>query len=196
MSRMKERNRMEERNMLRTSMLTAWGTAVLLSVGCAQSDAGITTAVKSRFATDDTVKAYQIDVHTQNGVVTLSGTVDSPAAKEQAVRVARATDGVRDVVDQVTVGAGDTAAGSAGSMDRTVGTVGGAASDAVVTATVKSKMMADTSVSGLQINVDTANGIVTLTGHVRNAAERERAIAIARGTEGVAKVEDKLDITP
>ena len=35
---------------------------VVVTVACAQSDPGITTAVKSQFAADDTVKAYQIDV--------------------------------------------------------------------------------------------------------------------------------------
>lgn len=39
----------------------------------------------------------------QKKVVTLSGTVDSPVVKERAVAVARQTDGVADVVDQLTI---------------------------------------------------------------------------------------------
>ena len=41
-------------------------SAVVLAftVACSQSDAGITTAVKSKMAADDTVKAYKIDVDT------------------------------------------------------------------------------------------------------------------------------------
>jgi hyperosmotically inducible protein len=76
---------------------------LVMTVGCAKTDAGITTNVKSKFAADDTVKAYQINVDTANGVVTLTGSVESPAAKEQAVQIARQTNGVRDVVDQITV---------------------------------------------------------------------------------------------
>ena len=80
-------------------------SAVVLAftVACSQSDAGITTAVKSKMAADDTVKAYKIDVDTQNKVVTLSGEVDTPAQREQAVLIARNTKGVSDVIDQLRV---------------------------------------------------------------------------------------------
>lgn len=78
---------------------------LVMTVACAQTDPGITTAVKTKLAADDTVKAYQIDVDTANGVVTLTGVVEVPAAKEQAVVIARGTDGVKDVVDHITVNA-------------------------------------------------------------------------------------------
>lgn len=74
-----------------------------LAVACSSTDTGITTNVKSQFAADDTVKAYEIDVTTHRGVVTLQGDVDSAAAKEAAVRIARATEGVKDVVDELTI---------------------------------------------------------------------------------------------
>jgi hypothetical protein len=80
-------------------------SAVVLAftVACSQTDAGITTAVKSKMAADDTVKAYQIDVDTQNKVVTLSGEVDSPAQRDQAIVLARNTKGVADVIDRLRV---------------------------------------------------------------------------------------------
>jgi osmotically-inducible protein OsmY len=65
--------------------------------------------VKSKLAADDTVKAYQIDVDTRGHVVTLSGEVDSPVAKERAVAVARQTDGVQSVIDNIRVGEGSAA---------------------------------------------------------------------------------------
>src|SRR6185369_1241136 len=76
---------------------------LVMTVACAQTDPGITTAVKAKLAADNTVKAYQIDVDTASGVVTLTGIVEAPAAKEQAVILARGTDGVKDVVDHITV---------------------------------------------------------------------------------------------
>jgi hypothetical protein len=63
----------------------------------------VTTSVKAKFAQDDLVKAHQIDVTTREGVVTLTGDVDGVAAKEQAVRLARNTAGVTDVIDQLRV---------------------------------------------------------------------------------------------
>ena len=84
--------------------------AMVFTVACAQTDSGITSAVKSKLAADDTVKAYQVDVDTSNHVVTLKGDVNTSSAKERAVAIARSTDGVRDVIDQLRVN--DTAATS------------------------------------------------------------------------------------
>src|SRR5918996_622808 len=85
---------------------TSWLAAIILaavSVGCAETDAGITTAVKSKMAVDADVKAYQIDVDTNNKVVTLTGTVATTTAKARAVELARGTEGVTNVVDHITV---------------------------------------------------------------------------------------------
>ena len=77
--------------------------ALVMTVGCAQTDPGITSSVKSKFAADDVVKANDINVDTSDHVVTLSGQVDSAAAKARAVQIASNTNGVRDVVDRLTV---------------------------------------------------------------------------------------------
>jgi hypothetical protein len=80
-------------------------SAVVLAftLACSQTDAGITTAVKSKLAADDTVKAYKVDVDTHNKVVTLSGEVDTQAQRTHAVMIARNTDGVADVIDELRV---------------------------------------------------------------------------------------------
>ena len=77
--------------------------AAVITVACGPTDAGISTKVKTNLTADETVKTAQIDVGVQKKVVTLSGTVDSPAVKERAVALARQTDGVADVVDQITI---------------------------------------------------------------------------------------------
>lgn len=91
--------------------------ALTLTAACAQSDAGITTSVKSRMAADDTVKAYQVDVDTRERVVTLSGEVGSMAAKERAVQIAAATNGVRDVVDNLEIDQAAATSGISGDID-------------------------------------------------------------------------------
>ena len=100
----------------------AAAAGLVVTVACGQSDAGITTSVKSQLAGDDVVKAYQVDVDTQNRVVTLTGHVDTPAAKETAVQIARNTDGVRDVIDQIMVGETAATSGIAGEADIEVDT--------------------------------------------------------------------------
>lgn len=70
-----------------------------------------------------------------------------------------------------------------------------ALSDGALTAKIKAKMALDDSVKALNLNVDTVDGVVTVTGNVRSRAERERALALARETDGVRNVVDRLTIT-
>jgi osmotically-inducible protein OsmY len=67
-----------------------------------------------------------------------------------------------------------------------------ALNDGSITAKIKAKMALDDVVKASDINVDYANGVVTLTGTVRTAAERKRAVDLARETEGVKSVTDRL----
>jgi osmotically-inducible protein OsmY len=73
---------------------------------------------------------------------------------------------------------------------------GDAAADAATTAAVKTKLLADTKVGGLGIDVDTKDNVVTLTGKVRSAAERTEAVRLARTTTGVKSVVNKLVVDP
>jgi osmotically-inducible protein OsmY len=187
----------------RCAALIAAAGLTLVTVACAQTDAGITTNVKTKLAADDTVKAYDVNVDTRNGVVTLTGEVDSATEKEVAIRIARETEGVRDVVDQIRIGEATPTAGIDNpDRDRDVsGTIreegrqaGQAVSDAALTTTVKSKFLADDMVKGLNIDVDTQDGVVTLTGNVATKAEADRAMMLARQTEGVSRVVDNLKV--
>ena len=63
-----------------------------------------------------------------------------------------------------------------------------------LTAKIKAKMALDDHVKALDLNVDTAGTVVTLTGIVNSEAERNRALALARDTAGVTQVIDKLQI--
>jgi hyperosmotically inducible protein len=84
-------------------MLVGACAVALTAVGCAQTDAGITTAVKNKLVADDLVKARQIDVDTQEKVVTLTGEVRTDAEESRALEIARTTDGVVNVIDQINV---------------------------------------------------------------------------------------------
>jgi osmotically-inducible protein OsmY len=196
---------------------------LVFSVACAQTDAGITTNVKTKLAADDTVKAYEVNVTTQSGVVTLSGDVESAAAKERAIQIARGTDGVRDIIDQLRIGEAEATTGdrdhdytlddnaaraarqaaddarelardartrAGDAADRT----GAAVTDAAITSAVKAKFLADATVKGLQIDVDTDAGVVTLNGTVASRPEADRAMMLARNTEGVKRVIDNLKV--
>jgi len=226
--------------MLRKLAALVASAGLVMTVACAKTDAGITTNVKAKMAADDTVKAYQINVDTNKGVVTLTGTVENPAAKEQAIIIARQTNGVTDVVDQITVNraeatsgenlADKTADAARSAVDKTedyakeagqktenlakdagqktenfakeagqktedlAKKTGEAVTDAAITSAVKTKMLADSTVKGLKIDVDTNNGVVTLNGNVSSKAEMDKAIMIARDTKGVSRVVSNLHV--
>lgn len=85
-------------------------TAVLLAgAGCAArlpvatDDASITARVRTVLMNDPEVSATQISVATSGGVVTISGSVDSPAEADRAVQLARSVEGVREVQSSLQV---------------------------------------------------------------------------------------------
>lgn len=69
----------------------------------AAADASLTAKIKSKMALDDHVRAANIDIDTHGSVVTLSGRVASEDERARALRLARETDGVTSVVDELTV---------------------------------------------------------------------------------------------
>ena len=169
---------------------------VVFALGCAQSDPGITTNVKTKLMADDVVKARNIDVDTREGVVTLTGTVQSAEEEAKALQIARSTKGVVDVVDKIAINSSSEpgSAPTSGVGDTPAGAVAGAVTDASITAKVKSSLLADPDVSGLRIDVDTRNGIVTLTGTVGTAAEKTHAVELAGKVDNVTRVEDRLTL--
>jgi hyperosmotically inducible protein len=74
------------------------------------------------------------------------------------------------------------------------GKVGGAMGESALTAKIKSKMALDDHVNARAIDVDTSGSVVTLTGVVASARERERALTLARDTQGVTRVVDQLHV--
>lgn len=70
-------------------------------------------------------------------------------------------------------------------------TAGQTVSDAAVTAKVKSALLQAPEVKGTDVNVDTVNGIVRLKGEVETQAQADRAVQIARNTEGVTRVDSE-----
>ena len=92
------------RNLALALLLAAPLTAACgKTVGESIDDTTITTRVKTAMLNDASVGGLRIDVDTFKGVVTLSGRVKSQAEKDQAVALARRTDGVVEVKDALQV---------------------------------------------------------------------------------------------
>ena len=151
------------------------------------SDPMITAHVQSSYFTDSTVKGRNIDVSTSQGVVTLEGTVESQDEKARAVELARETDGVVDVRDQLMVAAPAPEAGEMADADSTD------VNETRIATEIEAQFFVDPDVKGRNIDVRTApDGTVTLLGVVDTAETREKAVSIARNTSGVTNVQDEL----
>jgi osmotically-inducible protein OsmY len=145
-------------------------------------DGWIATKVQAQYFADEDVKARYINVSADEGIVTLRGRVDSEAAREQAVQIARNTDGVRQVRDLLLVGPAPDPKS--------------APHDASwITTQIQARYFAD-SVVDSDIDVDTQNGVVTLSGRVASEQEKAQAVAIARDIDGVGRVDDRLVVDP
>jgi len=66
--------------------------------------------------------------------------------------------------------------------------------DSTITASIKTRLLADKYVKGLRLDVDTYQGVVTLHGNVRSYVERTQAEKIARDIIGVKSVVNKINV--
>src|SRR5215470_9526345 len=101
---------------MKLSFIVIVAALVISLTGCERrsaTDTTVTTTVKNKLAADPTTSAARINVDTSNGVVTLSGAVPTAAEKSEAERIARNTQGVTQVVNNITVESGG-APGTAG----------------------------------------------------------------------------------
>lgn len=95
------------------TLAAALGTVALLgatapvlageSAGDYMDDTAISTKIKASLIKDQELKAFDIHVDTDHGVVHLSGNVDTSVQKADAVRIAKTTNGVKDVVNDISV---------------------------------------------------------------------------------------------
>jgi len=148
-------------------------------------DATTTATVKSKLLWNRNTEGLNIGVETSSGVVTLTGTAQSAAAKDLAGRLAKNTDGVRKVENAIQV---DGEKNLRAKAEDTAREVGDDVSDAWITSKVKSSFLLNPNLKGIAIEVTTKNGDVTLNGVVNSSAEKDLAEEIAKNIRGVGTV--------
>lgn len=188
--------------------------------GNAVKDSWVTMKIHSSFVPEDALEGSDIDVDTNAGVVTLTGTVPTAAAKTRAVAIAKGTDGVKTVTDELRVVAGGDVASAreagreAGAEAReagrktadagreagreardTVGTAGRTVTDGWIKSKIYSQYITEDALDDAEIDVDITKGAVTLNGTVPTEAAKARAGTIAKATDGVKNVENKLQVS-
>jgi osmotically-inducible protein OsmY len=150
------------------------------------SDARIATTIQSKYFLDDRIKGRHINVTSSGGVVTLNGEVADETERAQALLLARTTDGVTRVEDDLTTAAVVAPAPAA--------TAAAPSGDEALSARVQSQLSSDARIKGAPIEVTAKNGVVLLQGSVPSAAAKQRALALARGADGVTQVVDRIRV--
>ncbi len=142
-------------------------------------DVWITTDAKLRLLASTKVPGFDVNVDTENGVVTLFGMVDSEQAKRAAETEVRKVDGVRNVKNALQVVA---------KRDQDVVK----ASDGDLKTAIEQRLEPRGNLS--DIDVDVKNGVARLTGEVKSQSDRIEALTIARSTAGVRGLIDDLHL--
>lgn len=192
--------------MARRSVCTLMALAVVaaFSLGCSQAsskadtgrtasdairDASITMRIKTTYLFSRHLNPFRINADTRDGVVTLQGTVPSDIHRDLAVEIARNVEGVTEVENGLRLGpdGGD-------APDDAEKSFSDAVHDAGLTASIKLSLAFGRGVKASHITVDTDRGTVTLGGEVDSEAERQLAARIARDTEGVKHVVNRIQV--
>ena len=168
------------------------GTALLGTAACSSTrtqrapgeqvdDAALLTSVKSALAADPVTEAGEINVDVNRGTVKLAGFVDTSKEKSKAGDIARGVDGVQSVQNDIAVKTENTSTGEV--ID-----------DSIITGKVKSALIADSTTKAHQINVETKDGVVQLSGFVDNANSKSAATNVAKSVTGVKDVKNELSV--
>jgi osmotically-inducible protein OsmY len=136
------------------------------------------------------LRANDLSVSVTGETATLTGTVDEDVDKDLAKQIALGVDGIKKVDNQIVVMA-DYTPPARTSEERSFGQV---VDDATITATIKSKLLWGKNTEGMETDVDTRKGVVSLHGTAENAASKELAGRMAKNTRGVVSVNNQLRV--
>jgi hyperosmotically inducible periplasmic protein len=147
-------------------------------------DSVITTKITTKFTKDTHLNPLKIFVNTDHGVVTLRGHVRDKEAFISALRIAKGVKGVRRVEAD----------------DLEIKQVNTAFTDAYITtkieaAVLKAKILDDESIPLVGINATTNNGVVTLSGKLKNSNSIPFLLKRALAVKGVKQVISKLEVS-
>lgn len=150
------------------------------TMGEGLDDALASNSVKSRLLAVDRAGFANVDVEVAVGRLLLSGSVPTARHRETAELIALSTGGVREVFNEIEIGAGDGVMRSA--------------QDEMITAQIRTRLMASPNVRGVNVNIETHRGVVYLMGLARSDAELQRAAEIASVVPGVQRVVSLMSV--
>jgi osmotically-inducible protein OsmY len=140
-------------------------------------DVDITYWVKDALRHDPRVDASEITASTNEGIVTLSGSVDNLSAKKYADLEAKKINGVLGVVNKITV-------------------MPSYRSDTDIRNAIRRRILNSAVIESQGLRVICVQGIVTLSGHVATWSEAQEAVLLASEVRGVKDVTNEFQLEP
>ena len=144
------------------------------------------------YALNDHLSALDLDIEVNGSNAVISGEVENNVQKDLAEQVAVSIEGVESVDNQMKIVEKNYGGGHSGDSDQSFRD---RISDATTTATVKSKLLWNGNTGGLDINVSTKNGHVTLEGEADSEPSKALAERLTANTDGVRSVDNSIQVT-
>lgn len=140
----------------------------------ATTDAAIRVAITDLWLKHDVGMYRRLDMTVKEGRVLITGSVPNPDMRVDAVRLAWQADGVRQVINEVTVDGG--------------GGIASYVTDSWITGNLKARMTLDKYVQSINYSIETVSGTVYLMGVAQDQKELDRVLDRARNTKYVKSV--------
>ena len=153
------------------------------------SDTWLYLKVKSTLAYHSSVSGYNTQVELKQGVVTLKGEATSEAQKELTTEYAKDVEGVKEVKNEMTVAA----VADKPTVKPDLATL---IDDASISAQVRMALMSHRSTSAFKTSVATLEGVVTVGGSAKNAAEKDLVTKLVTDINGVKSVVNNMVVEP
>ena len=151
------------------------------------ADARRETQILTGFSMNPYLHAFDLTVIVNGNKAVLNGRVEDSIGKDLAERIASDADGIKFVENNIAIDAAHARPTQVAERG-----FGEKVEDATISATIKSKLLWNSTTDGLDIHVDTSNGKVTLTGFAHSSGEKEQAGRIAKYTHGVVALNNEI----
>ena len=159
----------------------------------AYNDGVIAGKLETALILNEHLNPFDIDIEVDNGNVVLEGDVESDVEKDLAANIAEGIEGVSSVDNQIEIEKGskkdrkEMSEGTNRDFSQYV-------ADVSTTASIKTELLADDGVSGLDIDVDTYKDRVVLSGEVKTEAQKTLAEQIVKKRDNVTRVVNNLTV--
>lgn len=149
-------------------------------IGGTMSDSNIGTKVKMNLYNFNADLHAKVSVSVQNQEVLLTGVVQDASWPQEAERLAKSVEGVKNVINNIET------EGEEG--------LGSMTSDSWITTRIRSSLLFEKDLYSLNYTIETVNGVVYLTGVGQDEAEINRVAEVARNVGGVKKVVNHVKV--